>query len=153
MFGYIEKKQYLCALKRRKGCCVHPRFSLNVPLWRHTVSARASSFNPQSDQAREACGGCTKPFYIMYLDSAKKAEIFAQYGKDAKNTGSAESQIALFTFRIKHLTEHMKKNHKDVGTARALSALVGKRRSMLDYLKAQDIERYRALIKELGIRK
>lgn len=89
----------------------------------------------------------------MYLDSAKKAEIFAQYGKDAKNTGSAESQIALFTFRIKHLTEHMKQNHKDVGTARALSALVGKRRSMLDYLKAQDIERYRALIKELGIRK
>lgn len=89
----------------------------------------------------------------MYLDSAKKAEIFAQYGKDAKNTGSAESQIALFTFRIKHLTEHMKKNHKDVGTARALSALVGKRRSMLDYLKAQDIERYRAIIKELGIRK
>lgn len=89
----------------------------------------------------------------MYLDSAKKAEIFAQYGKDAKNTGSAESQIALFTFRIKHLTEHMKANHKDVGTARALSALVGKRRSMLDYLKAQDIERYRALIKELGIRK
>ena len=89
----------------------------------------------------------------MYLDSAKKAEIFAQYGKDAKNTGSAESQIALFTFRIKHLTEHMKKNHKDVGTARALSALVGKRRSMLDYLKARDIERYRAIIKELGIRK
>jgi len=89
----------------------------------------------------------------MYLTSAKKAEIFAQYGKDAKNTGSAESQIALFTFRIKHLTEHMKANHKDVGTARALTALVGKRRSMLDYLKARDIERYRAIIKELGIRK
>ena len=89
----------------------------------------------------------------MYLDSAKKAEISAQYGKDAKNTGSAESQIALFTYRIKHLTEHMKTNHKDVGTARALSALVGKRRSMLDYLKSRDIERYRAIIKELGIRK
>ena len=89
----------------------------------------------------------------MYLDSTKKAEIFAQYGKDAKNTGSAESQIALFTYRIKHLTEHMKQNHKDVGTARALSALVGKRRSMLDYLKDRDIERYRAIIKELGIRK
>lgn len=89
----------------------------------------------------------------MYLTSEKKAEIFAEYGKDAKNTGSAESQIALFTFRIKHLTEHMKQNHKDVGTQRALSNLVGKRRSMLDYLKAQDIERYRALIKQLGIRK
>ena len=81
----------------------------------------------------------------MYLDSTKKAEIFAQYGKDAKNTGSVESQVALFTFRIK--------NKKDVGTQRALTVLVGKRRSMLDYLKARDIERYRALIKELGIRK
>ena len=89
----------------------------------------------------------------MYLDSAKKAEIFTQYGKDAKNTGSVESQVALFTFRIKHLTEHMKQNKKDVGTQRALTALVGKRRSMLDYLKERDIERYRALIKELGIRK
>lgn len=89
----------------------------------------------------------------MYLDSTKKAEIFAQYGKDAKNTGSVESQVALFTFRIKHLTEHMKENKKDVGTQRALTVLVGKRRSMLDYLKARDIERYRALIKDLGIRK
>ena len=89
----------------------------------------------------------------MYLTSEKKAEIFAQFGGDAKNTGSVESQVALFTFRIKHLTEHMKNNHKDVGTARALSSLVGKRLSMLDYLKEQDIERYRALIKALGIRK
>ena len=89
----------------------------------------------------------------MYLTSEKKAEIFAQFGGDAKNTGSVESQVALFTFRIKHLNEHMKNNHKDVGTARALSASVGKRRSMLDYLKEQDIERYRALIKALGIRK
>ena len=89
----------------------------------------------------------------MYLDSAKKAEIFTKYGKDAKNTGSVESQVALFTYRIKHLTEHMKNNKKDTGTQRALTALVGKRRSMLDYLKERDIERYRALIKELGIRK
>ncbi|MBQ7191544.1 MAG: 30S ribosomal protein S15 [Paludibacteraceae bacterium] len=89
----------------------------------------------------------------MYLTSEKKAEIFAQYGKDAKNTGVAESQIALFTFRINHLTEHLKKNHKDFGTERALTSLVGKRRKMLDYLKARDIERYRAIIKVLGIRK
>ena len=89
----------------------------------------------------------------MYLDSTKKAEIFAKFGNDPKNTGSVESQVALFTFRIKHLTEHMKQNRKDVGTQRALTALVGKRRSMLDYLKERDIERYRALIKELGIRK
>ena len=79
--------------------------------------------------------------------------LFAKYGKDAKNTGAAESQIALFTFRINHLTEHLKKNRKDFGTERALTLLVGKRRSMLDYLKAKDIERYRAIIKELGIRK
>ncbi len=89
----------------------------------------------------------------MYLTSEKKAEIFAQYGKDAKNTGSAESQIALFTYRIQHLTEHLKKNQKDFGTERALTRLVGKRRRLLDYLKEQDIERYRAIIKELGIRK
>ena len=56
----------------------------------------------------------------MYLDQAKKAEIFGQYGKDTKDTGSVESQVALFTYRIQHLTEHLKKNHKDFGTARAL---------------------------------
>ena len=89
----------------------------------------------------------------MYLTSEKKAELFAKYGNDAKNTGSAESQIALFTFRINHLTAHLKANRKDFGTERALTALVGKRRRMLDYLKAKDIERYRAIIKELGIRK
>ena len=69
----------------------------------------------------------------MYLTSEKKAELFAKYGNDAKNTGSAESQIALFTFRINHLTEHLKKNHKDFGTERALTMLVGKRRRLLDY--------------------
>ena len=55
----------------------------------------------------------------MYLDQAKKAEIFGQYGKDTKDTGSVESQVALFTYRIQHLTEHLKKNHKDFGTARS----------------------------------
>ena len=92
-------------------------------------------------------------FSTMYLTSEKKEELFAQYGKDAKNTGSAESQIALFTFRINHLTEHLKVNRKDFGSERALTNLVGKRRRMLDYLKAKDIERYRAIIKELNIRK
>lgn len=89
----------------------------------------------------------------MYLDSAKKTEIFAQYGQSATNTGSAESQIALFTFRIKHLTEHLKKNHKDYRTARSLTKLVGKRRALLDYLYDRDINRYRAIIKALGLRK
>ena len=62
----------------------------------------------------------------MYLDQAKKAEIFGQYGKDTKDTGSVESQVALFTYRIQHLTEHLKKNHKDFGTARALTKMVGR---------------------------
>ena len=89
----------------------------------------------------------------MYLDSTKKAEIFAQYGKDAKNTGSVESQVALFTFRIKHLTEHMKANRKDHSTERALTKLVGKRRALLNYLKRKDINRYREIVKKLGLRK
>ena len=89
----------------------------------------------------------------MYLTSEVKAEIFAKHGGSATNTGKSESQIALFTFRINHLTEHLKKNHKDYSTSRALKMLVGKRRRLLDYLIAKDIERYRAIIKELGIRK
>jgi len=87
----------------------------------------------------------------MFLDSAKKKEIFEKYGKSATNT--AESQIALFTVRIAHLTEHLKANHKDHSSERALKMLVGKRRRLLDYLIKVDIERYRAIIKELGIRK
>jgi small subunit ribosomal protein S15 len=89
----------------------------------------------------------------MYLDSEKKKEIFEKYGKSATNTGSAESQIALFSFRITHLTEHMKANHKDFASARSLKALVGKRRRLLDYLTKIDIERYRAIVKDLNIRK
>jgi small subunit ribosomal protein S15 len=89
----------------------------------------------------------------MYLDTEKKKEIFKKHGGSETNTGSAEGQIALFTYRIKHLTEHMKENRKDNGTKRALQLLVGKRRSLLDYLKAKDIERYRAIVKELGLRR
>ena len=89
----------------------------------------------------------------MYLTADKKKEIFAQYGKSEADTGSTESQIALFTFRIQKLTQHVKENHKDMFTKRALVNLVGKRRRLLDYLKAQDIEKSRELIKQLGIRK
>lgn len=91
----------------------------------------------------------------MYLDSAKKVEIFSQFskGQAASDTGSAESQIALFTFRIKHLTEHLKANHKDYKTARSLTMLVGKRRKLLTYLYKRDINRYRAIVKALGLRK
>ncbi|MBQ7279835.1 MAG: 30S ribosomal protein S15 [Bacteroidales bacterium] len=89
----------------------------------------------------------------MYLTKEKKQEIFAEYGKNAQDSGSTEAQIALFTYRIQHLTELMKQNKKDQVSERALVALVGKRRRMLDYLKEIDIERYRAIIKKLNLRK
>ncbi|MFI3319334.1 MAG: 30S ribosomal protein S15 [Rikenellaceae bacterium] len=90
---------------------------------------------------------------MAYLTSEKKQEIFGQYGKSNTDTGSAESQIALFSYRIAHLTGHLKKNKHDFGTQRALLRLVGKRRHLLEYLKETEIERYRAIIKELGLRK
>ncbi|MEO9256851.1 MAG: 30S ribosomal protein S15 [Crocinitomicaceae bacterium] len=89
----------------------------------------------------------------MYLDTAEKEAIFKKHGKSEKDTGSTEGQIALFTYRIAHLTGHLKNNRKDYGTQRALQLLVGKRRSFLDYLKKIDIERYRAIVKELGLRR
>ena len=89
----------------------------------------------------------------MYLDAEKKQEIFAKHGKSNTDTGSAEGQIALFSYRISHLTEHLKLNKKDYSTERSLGILVGKRRRLLNYLKDRDIERYRAIVKELGLRK
>ena len=89
----------------------------------------------------------------MYLTKEVKQEIFAKHGKGANDSGSAEGQIALFTHRISHLTEHLKSNRKDYNTERSLVMMVGKRRSLLDYLKKKEINRYRAIIKELGIRK
>ena len=89
----------------------------------------------------------------MYLTAEKKKEFFEKYGKSNKDTGSAEGQIALFSYRIAHLTSHLKNNRKDYSTQRALIRLVGKRRRILNYLKDRDIERYRAIIKDLNLRK
>ncbi|MEF9923386.1 MAG: 30S ribosomal protein S15 [Muribaculaceae bacterium] len=91
----------------------------------------------------------------MHLNSDEKKEIFGTYGTSNTDTGSPEAQIALFSVRIAHLTAHMKSNHKDHSTERALKKLVGKRRRLLDYLIKKDITRYRTIIakKELGIRK
>ncbi|RCS27903.1 30S ribosomal protein S15 [Polaribacter sp. WD7] len=89
----------------------------------------------------------------MYLTKEIKEGIFEKHGKGKNDTGTSEGQIALFTHRINHLTEHLKQNRKDFNTERSLVRLVGKRRSLLDYLKKKDIARYRAIIKELGIRK
>lgn len=89
----------------------------------------------------------------MYLQGETKKELFARYGNSSVDTGSPESQIALFSHRISHLTEHLKKNKKDFSTQRALLRLVGKRRRLLQYLAKNDIERYRSIIKELNLRK
>ena len=89
----------------------------------------------------------------MYLTTEIKKEIFKKHGKTETNTGLSEGQIALFSHRIDHLTEHLKTNKKDFGTQKSLIALVAKRRSLLDYLKANDIERYRAIVKKLELRK
>ena len=89
----------------------------------------------------------------MYLSKKIKKEIFKNHSKSDSNTGSAEAQIALFTHRIKHLSNHLKINKKDFNTEKSLVKLVGKRRSLLDYYKKKDIVKYRELIKDLGIRK
>ena len=89
----------------------------------------------------------------MYLTKEKKEEIFAEFGTSATDTGSSEGQIALFSYRIDHLTGHLKQNKKDHNTERSLITLVGKRRKLLNYLKQTDIARYRVIIEKLGLRK
>ncbi len=89
----------------------------------------------------------------MYLTSEIKKEILKKYGKSENDTGTSEGQIALFTHRINHLTEHLKENKKDFNTERSLIILVGKRKKLLNYLKNSEIQRYRNIIKELNIRK
>ena len=91
----------------------------------------------------------------MYLNSEKKKEIFAGNGlkKEAADTGSPEAQIALFTYRINSLTDHLKENKKDHSTRRGLLMLVGKRKKMLGYLQKNNIARYRAILADLNLRK
>lgn len=82
-----------------------------------------------------------------------KAEIIAEFGKDSKDTGSANVQVALLTERISHLTEHLKFHFKDVHSRAGLLKLVGKRRRLLNYIKNRNLDEYRELIEKLGIRK
>jgi small subunit ribosomal protein S15 len=89
----------------------------------------------------------------MYLTSEIKKDIFKKHGKSEKDTGSAEGQIALFTHRINHLTGHLKQKPKDKSSERSLILMVGKRKALLDYLKKTNIERYRAIITKLDLRK
>ena len=90
---------------------------------------------------------------MYYLDSDKKKEFFTKHGQGATDTGSPEAQVAMYSYRITHLTAHLKGNRKDYNTQRALVNLVGKRRKALDYLMDKDITRYRAIVKELGLRR
>ncbi len=94
-----------------------------------------------------------KTLLSMNITKEDKEDIFKKFGKTKTNTGSTEGQIALFSSRINHLSNHLKTNNKDFNTERALVSLVGKRRNLLDYLKSKDIEKYRSIIKELKIRK
>ncbi len=90
---------------------------------------------------------------MSYITAEKKQELFSSYGKSNTDTGSPESQIALFSYRINHLTDHLREHKHDYNTQRALLRLVGKRRRLLTYLKDNDIERYRAIVKALNLRK
>ena len=88
-----------------------------------------------------------------YLTTEKKEELFTKYGGSSTNTGSVEGQVALFTFRINSLSQHLRENKKDHSCRRALLTLVGKRKRLLTYLASKDIQKYRDLIEQLGIRK
>lgn len=90
---------------------------------------------------------------LTYLSIEDKKKIFEEFGGSENNSGSTEAQLALFTKRIAHLSEHLKKNKKDHVTRRSLLRLVGKRRKFLNYLKRKDINRYREIISKLGLRK
>ncbi len=87
------------------------------------------------------------------ISKEKKAEIIKEYGRKPEDTGSPEVQIAILTYRIHELTEHLKVNKKDHHSRRGMLKMIGQRRNMLEYLKAKDLEAYRALIEKLGLRK
>ena len=90
---------------------------------------------------------------MSYLTTERKSEIFSAFGKDAKNTGSTEGQIAVLTERISGISKHLQNNKKDFSTNRGLLQLVGKRKRLLSYLQKQDLQGYRALLEKLGLRK
>lgn len=87
------------------------------------------------------------------LTQEKKASIFAEFGGKAENTGSIEAQVAMLTERISHISGHLQTNKKDFSTNRGLIQMVGKRKSLLTYLKKHNLQSYRALIEKLGLRK
>ena len=89
----------------------------------------------------------------MSITQERKAELIAEFGKNDKDTGSASVQVAILSERIRSLTEHLKEHKKDFGSRRGLLAMVGQRRSLLDYIKSGDVANYKALIEKLGLRR
>jgi small subunit ribosomal protein S15 len=96
-----------------------------------------------------------KKNFAMYLTTEIKQDLFKKhgFGKTKEETGSAESQIALFTHRINYLTQHLKANKKDFSTQQGLMKLVGKRKKLLNYLQKTNIDRYRSILSDLELRK
>ncbi len=88
----------------------------------------------------------------LSITKERTAELVKEFGRDEKDSGNSNVQVAILSERIRNLTEHLKSHPKDHHTRRGLMKLIGKRRSMLKYIKSRDIEEYRALIKKLGIR-
>lgn len=88
-----------------------------------------------------------------HLTTEQKKEIFKEFGGTDTNTGSTEAQIAMFSQRIDHISQHLRDNRKDFSSTRSLVKLVGKRRKLLNYLAKTDITKYRELIEKLGLRK
>ena len=89
----------------------------------------------------------------LSISKERTAELMAEFGKNPQDSGSAEVQVAILSERIKNLTEHLKEHKKDNHSRRGLFKMVGRRRNLLNYLKKTDIERYRAIVEKLGIRK
>ena len=90
---------------------------------------------------------------MSYLTTEKKANIFAEFGKNAANTGSIEAQVAVLTEKINHISDHLKDNKKDFSTQRGLMQMVGKRKRLLTYMSKHNLTGYRSLIEKLGLRK
>jgi len=90
---------------------------------------------------------------MSYLTTEKKANIFAEFGEKATNTGSIEAQVAILTEKINHISDHLKDNKKDFSTQRGLMQMVGKRKRLLTYMSKHNLSGYRSLIEKLGLRK
>ena len=89
----------------------------------------------------------------MSITQERKAELITEFGKNDQDSGSASVQVAILSERIRNLTEHLKEHKKDFGSRRGLLAMVGQRRSLLDYIKSDDVVTYKALIEQLGLRR